>query len=51
MTKSQREGMQTFDMHLYDLVRAGTITEEIALQYADSANDLKLRLRGIGGRL
>jgi twitching motility protein PilU len=51
MTKSQREGMQTFDMHLYDLVQAGTITEEIALQYADSANDLKLRLRGIGGRL
>ncbi|MCX7626002.1 MAG: PilT/PilU family type 4a pilus ATPase [Candidatus Sumerlaeaceae bacterium] len=49
MAKSQREGMQTFDMHLYDLVRAGTITEEIALQYADSANDLKLRLRGIGG--
>lgn len=49
MAKSQREGMQTFDMHLYDLVRAGTITEDIALQYADSANDLKLRLRGIGG--
>ncbi|MGB9692752.1 MAG: PilT/PilU family type 4a pilus ATPase [Candidatus Sumerlaeaceae bacterium] len=51
MAKSQREGMQTFDMHLYDLVRAGTITEDIALHYADSANDLKLRLRGIGGKL
>lgn len=48
MAKSQKEGMQTFDMHLYELVRAGTITEEIALRYADSANDLKLRLRGIG---
>ena len=51
MGKSQREGMQTFDMHLYDLVRAGTVSEDIALQYADSANDLKLRLRGIGGSL
>jgi len=49
MAKSQREGMQTFDMHLYELVRAGTVTEEIALRFADSANDLKLRLRGIGG--
>ncbi len=49
MAKSQREGMQTFDMHLYDLVKAGVIEEAIALQYADSANDLKLRLRGIGG--
>jgi twitching motility protein PilU len=49
MAKSQREGMQTFDMHLYELVRAGTVAEEIALQFADSANDLKLRLRGIGG--
>ena len=49
MAKSQKEGMQTFDMHLYDLVRAGVVSEEIALQYADSANDLKLRLKGIGG--
>lgn len=49
MAKSAKDGMQTFDMHLYELVKAGIVEEEVALRYADSANDLKLRLRGIGG--
>jgi len=49
MMKGAREGMQTFDMHLMDLVQTKQITEEMALKFADSANDLKLRLRGIGG--
>ncbi|GIX43667.1 MAG: twitching motility protein PilT [Candidatus Sumerlaea sp.] len=50
MAKSAKDGMQTFDMHLYELVKAGIVEEEVALRYADSANDLKLRLRGIGGK-
>jgi len=48
MIKGRNEGMQTFDMCLYDHVQAGVVTEKDALQYADSANDLKLRLRGLG---
>lgn len=49
MMKSAREGMQTFDMALHALVQENQITEELALKFADSANDLKLRLKGIGG--
>jgi twitching motility protein PilU len=49
MAKGQREGMQTFDMALLDLTQRGIINEETALKFADSANDLKLRLRGFGG--
>jgi twitching motility protein PilU len=42
------EGMQTFDQALYDLAKAGLISEADALRYADSANDLKLRFKGLG---
>lgn len=49
MAKSGREGMQTFDMHLLELMKSQRISEEAALKFADSANDLKLRMRGIGG--
>jgi twitching motility protein PilU len=49
MNKGGGDGMQTFDSHLYQLVKAGAVTEEMAMQYAESANDLKLRLRGFGG--
>jgi twitching motility protein PilU len=49
MAKGQREGMQTFDMALLDLTQKGLVAEETALKFADSANDLKLRLRGFGG--
>lgn len=49
MMKGGREGMQTFDLHLLELVQTHQITEETALKFADSANDLKLRMRGIGG--
>ncbi|MBI2423954.1 MAG: PilT/PilU family type 4a pilus ATPase [Candidatus Hydrogenedentes bacterium] len=41
-------GMQTFDMALFDHWKAGTITAEIALGYATSAKDLKLRMQGMG---
>lgn len=43
-------GMQTFDQALYDKWKAQEITAEIALQFATSAKDLKLRMQGMGGR-
>ena len=45
MLKSENQGMKTFDSALYDLVREGRITEEEALKNADSANNLRLRLK------
>lgn len=46
MENGKNEGMQTFDMHLKELVSNGEVTEEEALRYADSPSDLRLRLRG-----
>jgi twitching motility protein PilU len=46
MTAGATDGMQTFDQSLYGLLQAGEISEEDALLSADSANDLKLRMRG-----
>ncbi len=40
------EGMLSFDQHLFELCRRGEITEEVALQHASSATDLKLKLDG-----
>jgi twitching motility protein PilT len=40
------EGMLGFDQSLFNLVRAGEISEDTALQYATSPTDLKLRLEG-----
>ncbi len=40
------EGMLSFDQHLFELVRTGQITEDMALQHASSATDLKLKLDG-----
>ncbi len=45
MAKSNAVGMQTFDQALYQLVIAGKITEQDALHCADSANDLRLKLK------
>lgn len=53
MEKSTNLGMQTFDQSLFDLYRAGAITLEEALKNADSANNLRLRVKlteeGAGG--
>jgi len=38
-------GMQTFDMHLVELVNEGFITEEQAILNADSKNDVRLKLK------
>ena len=45
MLKSENMGMKTFDSALYDLVQAGKISEEEAMKFADSANNLRLRLK------
>ena len=44
MAKSETMGMQTFDMDLYKLFKAGRITREDALRNADSENDLSLKI-------
>ncbi len=45
MKRSTEQGMQTFDQALYDLYDSGEITYEDALAYADSPNDLRLRIK------
>jgi len=39
---------QSFDQHLFDLFNEGIIDEQIALSFATSASDMKLRMSGIG---
>jgi len=46
MAGSNQDGMQTFDQSIYKAFSAGLIDEEQALTYADSPNDMKLRMRG-----
>lgn len=46
MAAGGQDGMQTFDQSIYKVLQAGRIDEETALRYADSPNDLKLRMRG-----
>ena len=45
MQKSENIGMRTFDSALYELVMQGRISEQEALKNADSANNLRLRLK------
>jgi twitching motility protein PilU len=45
MEKSKNLGMQTFDQALIDLVNEGAIDEEEAVKNADSANNVRLRLK------
>jgi twitching motility protein PilU len=45
MKKSRETGMQTFDQALFDLYNEGEISEEDALQHADSPNDLRLMIK------
>jgi twitching motility protein PilU len=46
MESGRQEGMQTFDLHLKELIEKGVISEEKAMKYADSPSDLRLKLRG-----
>jgi twitching motility protein PilU len=45
MEKSKNLGMQTFDQALIDLVNDGAIDEEEAVKNADSANNVRLKLK------
>jgi len=45
MAKSRNMGMQTFDQSLFDLYKEGQITYEDAINYADSANELRLMIK------
>lgn len=45
MEKSTNIGMQTFDLALFNLWKEGKITEEEALKNADSANNLRLKIK------
>jgi len=45
MAQGATEGCQTFDHHLFELHRAGSITADAAVASADSPSDMKLRIR------
>ena len=45
MKKGKEQGMQTFDMALYDLYKQGRIEMDQALHHADSPNDLRLMIK------
>ncbi len=45
MEKSANFGMQTFDQHLFQLFQEGKVSLEEALRNADSANNLRLRVK------
>jgi twitching motility protein PilU len=45
MQEGSSEGMQTFDKSLFDLFKNGKISYENTIAYADSANDLRLRIK------
>ena len=45
MQKSRELGMQTFDQALFDLYESDAITYDDAMRYADSMNELRLRIK------
>jgi twitching motility protein PilU len=45
MRKSENMGMKTFDTALFELYQEGLITEEEALRNADSANNVRLKIK------
>jgi twitching motility protein PilU len=45
MAQSYNEGMQTFDQSLFDLYMADRIDYNTAIAYADSPNDVRLRVK------
>jgi twitching motility protein PilU len=45
MEKSNTSGMKTFDQALFDLVRSGKVDMDVAIHHADSANNLRLKLK------
>ena len=45
MSLGNQDGMQTFDQHIFNLYKEGRISYENAIAYADSANDVRLRIK------
>lgn len=45
MEKSNNMGMQTFDQALFNLVKEGLVSEDEAVLYSDSPNNLRLKLK------
>jgi twitching motility protein PilU len=45
MTQGTREGMQTFDQAIFEIYKTGQIAYENAIAYADSANEVRLRIK------
>jgi twitching motility protein PilU len=45
IAQGMMEGMQTFDQSIFDLYMQGVIDYDNAIAYADSANDLRLRIK------
>ncbi len=45
MKESVQLGMKTFDQSLFELYQAGEISYEDALRFADSANEVRLRIK------
>ena len=45
MSRSRELGMQTFDEALFDLYQQQVISYEDAVRFADSTNDLRLRIK------
>ena len=45
MMRSSDQGIVTFDMALFDLYEAGQISYETAIRHADSANNLRLKIK------
>jgi twitching motility protein PilU len=45
MVKSRENGCRTFDMALFDLAEAGSISREEAVRNADSLNDIRVRFK------
>ncbi len=45
MSKSNQQGMNTFDQALYELYKTKQISYEAALHHADSANELRLMIK------
>jgi twitching motility protein PilU len=42
-----QEGMQTFDYAIYRLIQSGLVDVDLAMDAADSPNDLRMRLKGL----
>jgi len=45
MAQGSGEGMQTFDQAIFDLYKQGRLNYDNALAYADSVNDLRLKIK------